>query len=75
MIYDLSLLDSFNLMDPFETQNEWINLLTQSFLHFRQSIFYIYTSCYLYALESYIIPIEDKLNKFCLRLFVWKIEQ
>ena len=37
-MYDLSFLDSFNLMNPFESQDELTNLFTQSFLHFPQSI-------------------------------------
>ena len=63
MIYDLSLSDSFNLMDPFETQKEWINLFPQSFLHFRRSIlYYLHKLSFIYI--GYLIPFEDKLISF-----------
>ena len=62
-MYDLSLSDSFNLMDPFETQNEWINLYAQSFLHFRQSIsWYSRKLSFIYTRD--LIPIEGKSIPF-----------
>ena len=63
IIYDLSLSDSFNLIDPFETQNEWINLFTQSFLHFRQSILqYLHKLSFIYTGD--LMPVEDKSIPF-----------
>ena len=49
LMYDLSWLDSISLIDPFKSQNEWINLFTQSlkfsekhFITFAQAVIYIH---------------------------------
>ena len=36
-------------IDPFETQNEWTNLFTQSFFMLTKTFYNIYTSCNLYT--------------------------
>ena len=38
MTHGLFLFSTLNLIDPFDTQKESMNLLVSSFLHFRQSI-------------------------------------
>ena len=76
-VWTLPISDSFNFVDPFDFQNEWITLLSPSFLHFNRVyvMFKDYHLCRLVlSLQLFLLDL-DFIGILCLLITLeWQLQ-